>query len=156
MPVRPNTTLTKPKPKNGSTLHKEFMEAIQSGPANTVQVRATRVLDKHFNGKNLIPAQKGDLRNPKGTPRGRTLFKQVQMILQERCEVELVNGKRIASDRLYKAALAFVKKMEDGEFPFHKEFLDREEGKVPTRVAGHDGGPIKMYAAVAVDGPNAP
>lgn len=155
MPVRP-----KAKPKE--PLSKRFMKEVNTGPVETVKVRATRVLDsalpvKRCNGKNLESAQPGEVKvNNTGGVRGRSMLNEIRTILKERCELELKDGKKVVSTRFHMAAEAFVSKMEAGEFPFFKEFLEREEGKVPTRVAGHDGGPIKMYAAVAVDGPKSP
>lgn len=58
--------------------------------------------------------------------------------------------------RVDDAAEAFVMAMEGGSFIHMKEMLDREEGRVATRVANADGTPIKMYMGMPVDGDQAP
>jgi hypothetical protein len=47
--------------------------------------------------------------------------------------------------RLEDAANAYAQFMERGSFIHSKEFIDREEGKVPSRIADAEGNNIKLY-----------
>lgn len=58
--------------------------------------------------------------------------------------------------RREKAAMAYVDEMEAGSFAHHKEILDREEGKVPSRMATADGIPLKAFIAMPLEGDDAP
>jgi hypothetical protein len=58
--------------------------------------------------------------------------------------------------RLDVAAEAYVEAMEAGSFVHLKEVLDRQEGKVPTRVGNADGTNLKGYVGIPVDGEGAP
>jgi hypothetical protein len=72
------------------------------------------------------PGQSG---NPGGRPKGRTLLKTIRDLLYERGDPEA----------LEKIANGYIDAMKRGSFPHLKEFIDREEGKVPDRVANADG-----------------
>lgn len=71
------------------------------------------------------PGQSG---NPGGRPRGRTLLSVVRQMLAD-------------SDgmALEEVAAKYVEAMKKGSFPHLKEYIDREEGKVPDRIANADG-----------------
>ena len=58
--------------------------------------------------------------------------------------------------RLDAAAEAYVRMMEQGSFIHLNAFIERQEGKVPTRIADADGNSIKLYAGVPIDGEQAP
>ncbi len=76
-------------------------------------------------GKGFKPGQSG---NPKGRPRGRTLLTLVREMLQQN------EGKPLEV-----VAQAYINAMGKGSFQHLKEYIDREEGKVPDRVANADG-----------------
>lgn len=67
-----------------------------------------------------------------------------------------VNGRRVECTRFDKVAEAFVRAMEAGSYVHMKEYIDREEGKVPTRIADADGSNLKMYVNMPTDGDEAP
>jgi hypothetical protein len=46
--------------------------------------------------------------------------------------------------------------MKAGSFAHIKEYIDREEGKVPSRIAGANGESIKTYIGLPVEGDDAP
>jgi hypothetical protein len=85
-------------------------------------------------------------------PQGKRLLTRIKEILNEKSK--LPDGRR--STRFDDCAEAFVNAMEQGSFIHMKEFIDRQEGKVPNRVADADGGKIKMYIGVPLEGDEAP
>jgi hypothetical protein len=78
--------------------------------------------------------------NPGGRPKGRSITAYLNEML-ERTEIEGVDipAGSCGAEAL---ALVFFREAVAGKFPFAKEILDRTEGKVPDRYAGHDGGPL--------------
>lgn len=88
--------------------------------------------------------------NPGGKPR-KTLMGRVRQILKMKSR--MVPG----NTRLDDVAEAFVMAMTSGSFVHLKEYIDREEGKVPTRLADAEGGNLKLYVGMPTDDdPNAP
>lgn len=91
------------------------------------------------------PGQTG---NPNGKGRGKTLFTRVKEMMAE-------PPKDLAPPqvdcRQDKVADAFVDQMEKGSYIHTKEFIDREEGKVPNRHADADGKPIKLWVGMPTD-----
>lgn len=118
-----------------------------------------RAKDRHYKG----PAKHADpggeetpsrKRAPRSAPlpQGKRLLTRIKEILNERSKKP--DGRR--NTRFDDCAEAFVTAMEAGSFIHVKEFIDRQEGKVPTRVADADGNKLKMYVGIPVDGPDAP
>lgn len=89
----------------------------------------------------------GECRNPAGGPPGKRLLTRIREMLQER---SLKKDGRY-NERFDDVANAFVAMMEKGSFIHAKEFIDREEGKVPNRLAGSDGKNLKLYVGMPVD-----
>lgn len=85
-------------------------------------------------------------------PQGKRLLTRIREVLKERS----TNPRKKGRTRFDDVAEAFVKEMEKGTFIHTKEFIDREEGKVPTTVQNPDGSNIKMYVGVPIDGEDAP
>lgn len=85
------------------------------------------------------PGQSG---NPGGRPKGRTLLSVVREILAKEGEKGLTA-----------AARGYAKQMKRGNFAHLKEYIEREEGKVPDRIAGVEGEPvvIKIVRGVSMD-----
>ncbi len=83
------------------------------------------------------PGQSG---NPKGRPRGATVAGRISKILADE------DGKVATA-----LAKVFVSKGLKGDFKFAKELIDRVDGKVPDRHAGHDGGPLVREVAFDLD-----
>jgi hypothetical protein len=88
----------------------------------------------------------------KELPRGKTLLTRIK---------EILNEKSLRTDGRYNfrfddCAEAFVRAMEAGSFIHMKEFIDRQEGKVPQRIADADGNKIKLYVGVPLEGDEAP
>lgn len=79
---------------------------------------------------NLKPFQPGQSGNPGGRPKGRTVYKTVRELLYERAGGE---------EALEAIAEGYIDAMKRGSFPHLKEFIDREEGKIPDRLANADG-----------------
>jgi hypothetical protein len=61
------------------------------------------------------------------------------------------DGKPVDGTVMDSAAQGFVNMMIGGNFAHLKEYLDRENGKVPTRVADAEGKSMKMYVGVPTD-----
>lgn len=79
-----------------------------------------------------------------------SLLTRIKKILKQR-STRFPNGVR-ADD----VAEAYIRAMEQGSFVHLKEFIDREEGKVPTRIADADGGKMKAYVGMPLEGDQAP
>lgn len=135
--------------KNGK-LHTQFKREMNTGTVATVKQRTKRVMSAAF--RESIPAK--DTLSRKGV-RGRTLMQEVKQVLAERCKITRRNGKSYTSDRFHQVAVGIVESMEDKEFPFIKEFFERDEGKVTQPVEVDV--PVKMYGPAApVDNDQAP
>jgi hypothetical protein len=80
-------------------------------------------------GKGFMPGESG---NPGGRAKGRTVLSRVREILEDEAEGQAV-------------AVAYVGAMKCGSFQHLKEVIDREEGKVPDRVANADGSNLEQY-----------
>lgn len=78
--------------------------------------------------------------------RGKTLFNRIVQRLAERS----VKADGSANSRLDDVADAYVMAMEAGSFVHIKEVVDRQEGKVPNRIAGADGENLKLYIGMPV------
>lgn len=85
---------------------------------------------------------KGVSGNPGGRAKGPTLLSVVRTLLA-------ANGGK----GLKGAAQGYTKQMKRGSFAHLKEYIEREEGKVPDRIAGPDGGTpvLKILKGVSVD-----
>lgn len=156
--------LKRKKPK----LVEQITDIVQKG--DNVRVEVRKVLDNRIpppNGRphrNLESAQPGEIKpGNKGGQRGRSLWMEIQNCLKKRIEIryeqDAETGKQIkvVADGWQQAAEAFVDKaITDKDFNFLRELLERSDGKVPTKIAGDTDNPIKLYAAVPIDGPNAP
>ncbi len=82
---------------------------------------------------NLRPIKKGEVRNPKGRPKGESLTTKIRRILDE------PEGNGTKADKMMELAVQYARK---GDFRFFKEIIDRMDGKVPDRIANADGGAI--------------
>jgi hypothetical protein len=85
-----------------------------------------------FLSGNRYEIQKGEVKNPKGAPRG----KRITTLIEEALEGEL-GGRNVAeilAEQILKQALS-------GNYQFVREVLERVEGKVADRITGDsDGG----------------
>lgn len=89
-----------------------------------------------------------------GPQPGKTLLSCVKEELDSASE-------QLTSDGFYltkrqAVAQSLVKMAMLGSFAHQKEIMDRENGKVPDRVAGPDGDDLKLYIGMPLDGPNSP
>lgn len=93
------------------------------------------------------------LATAKHRPQGRGLLSAIMVKLQEPAmkDVRGPDGKFETATRLDVAADAYVRQMELGSFIHNKEIVERQEGKVPNRVAGADGDALKLYIGLPVD-----
>lgn len=83
----------------------------------------------------------------------KTFLDHVKKLLGEKSRKE--NGDY--NTRLHDAADAYAKMMESGSFVHVKEFIDREEGKVPSRISDAEGKNLKLYIGMPIDDePGAP
>ena len=84
--------------------------------------------------------------------RGITITTRVKQLMNERSKDK--DGKwRYRFDHV---AEMFAKKLEEGDFNFVREFMNRLEGRVPQRLANADGTNIKMYDNMPTEGEQAP
>lgn len=102
--------------------------------------------------------QVGQSANPAGALPGKRLLTRVKELLAELSKIRSKNPDGTPNTRFDDAADAFVQKMEEGSFIHLKEYIDREEGKVPTRHADADGKNLKLYVGMPVEDtdPDAP
>ena len=111
-----------------------------------VKVKKRKPLPAGFKKAQFQPGQSG---NPKGGRPRTTVYGAIQKMLDRKSPT----GKGTRRDDV---AEGFVKAMEGGSFVHAKEIIDREEGKVPNRIAGADGENIKLYAGMPLEGEEAP
>jgi hypothetical protein len=87
-----------------------------------------------------------------GRPVGQTFLSRVREILKTTSvHPDPMHPERMRFDD---AAEAFVRQMEAGNFQFHKEFIDREEGKVTQKI--DFGVTTKLYVGMPTEGEDAP
>jgi hypothetical protein len=110
-------------------------------------------------GKKPLPAGLVQFNRENGPPSkgmtkaaGKTLMKRIQELM--RLNSKDADGKYNPQQDII--ARAFIRAMETGSFNHLKEYIDREEGKIPQRIAGADGKNIKLYVGVATEGEEAP
>lgn len=84
--------------------------------------------------------------------KGKKILTRVKELMNERSR--LPNGQY--NYRFDDVANAIVTAMERGYWPAIQQFIDREEGKVANRIAGADGGNLKMYVSIPTEGEAAP
>lgn len=87
-------------------------------------------------------------RRTKARAKGKTLMSRVREIMKMPSNR---NGAPRGWTRFDDCSNAFVMAMETGSFVHMKEFIDREEGKVPTRLSDADGGNLKLYVGMPID-----
>lgn len=90
---------------------------------------------------NLIPAKKGEVRNPKGKPKGTKNFKT---IIEEFLDVETdamnpMSGKLEKLSVGQQVVIALLAKAKKGDVSAIKELLDRIDGKAEQKLI-HEGG----------------
>lgn len=88
--------------------------------------------------KNLIPAKKGEVRNPKGRGKGvpNTKTRLQRLLLLEQEMVNPVTGKKEMFTVAEQMDIAIVKEARQGNVRAYNALLDRLEGK----VGGDSGG----------------
>jgi hypothetical protein len=95
--------------------------------------------------KNLRPAKKGEVRNPKGRPPKRISLTdnlKDELLRIPEGKINGVENKRTNAELI---AIAWVRKMLKGDGVLIREALDRLEGRVKmsTELTGPGGGPIQ-------------
>jgi hypothetical protein len=93
----------------------------------------------------------GEVRNPNGPPKAKTqlyryLCNYLKMPLKE--IEKLLKEEKDTLTLVQHAALISAKKMAEGDWDRQKEVINRDEGKVPDRIAGPEGEPLKFYSGV--------
>lgn len=85
---------------------------------------------------NLIPAKPGEVRNPKGKPKGTLNFKTRAKWLLEATEeiIHPVTGKKVTISVADQIDVALIRAARKGESWAVKEVLDRLEGKSSQSV----------------------
>ena len=80
--------------------------------------------------------KKGQIANPKGRPKRRTLSEELHSLLQKEQKDGMTNMEALA--------VVILKQARKGRFPFIKEIFERMEGKVAdkTQITGADGKPL--------------
>ena len=82
-----------------------------------------------------IPFPKGVSGNPLGRPKKKTAMEEVRELL-------MADG---ASPSQTDVARKYIELMMKGSFSHLKEYIDRQEGKVPDRIADADGGKLGQH-----------
>lgn len=82
-------------------------------------------------GKGFKPGRSG---NPAGRPKHKTLMEAIR-------EKLLAEG---ANPSIEDIAAKYITAMNKGSFQHLKEYIDREQGKVPDRVANADGSNVRF------------
>jgi hypothetical protein len=88
------------------------------------------------NKENLIPAKKGEVRNPTGKPKGtrnRSTIVREWMEAIERAK-NPITGETEELSQADIATLAVLKKARSGDVYAYRELMDSAFGKVPDRV----------------------
>lgn len=135
------------------TLADKVRKEMNTGTVATVKPRVRRVISEQL--KEARPDFTDPAVRTKGRGnRGRKLSDEIRLVLKQKCKIVRKNGKYYTGTRFQQAAEAFVEEMEAGNFPFFKEFMERDEGKVATTVNLNDV-PVKMYDAPTT-GKNSP
>ena len=125
-------------------MHPRRISHVPSSNGNGHSRRATNGEIPQSRLRTVLP--------PKKRQQGKSLFTRIKELLRERS----VTPQGKYNTRFDDVANAFVKSMEDGSFVHLKEFIDRDEGKIPNRHANADGSNIKAYIAMPVDGDESP
>lgn len=97
-----------------------------------------------FTKGNSYRIKKGEVLNPKGRPKGRSLHDRLRAILDDP-----ENGERIVEELVMTA----INAANDGDFRFWKEIVERIDGKVPQRLSDADGGSLTFVIEEAVQSP---
>ena len=96
---------------------------------------------------NIIPHQwkPGESGNPKGAPRAKTnLYRYI-------CEYLEMGSKELASVKVKNLSLvrqAAYNTAVKMDWKRQQEIINRDEGKVPDRIAGPEGEALKFYAGI--------
>jgi hypothetical protein len=90
--------------------------------------------------KGLTPVKPGEVRNPKGCPKGLTVLQEIKQLLKLRVKDD-------KERRTYARAVAqsFVDMARTGSFVHAKEIIEREDGKVSSQIKINDGSDTKLY-----------
>lgn len=90
---------------------------------------------------NLIPAKKGEVRNPKGKPKGTKNFKTIieEFLTVETDAMNPMSGKLEKLSVGQQVVIALLAKAKKGDVPAIKELLDRIDGKAEQKLI-HEGG----------------
>jgi hypothetical protein len=89
--------------------------------------------------------KKGQSGNPKGRPKGESLTTKLRRVLDEG---DPKHGSK--AEALIAVAVSAARR---GDFRFFKEIIDRMDGKVPERIAGSDGEPLRIEVVYRQRGP---
>jgi hypothetical protein len=98
----------------------------------------------------MPPWQPGQTGNPLGRPKSIPIEARWRELLEAtELDGEPIKGGRQVADLLARKTLHDALK---GDAKARKEILDRVYGKVPLRIAGHDGGPVAVQMSWPDDG----
>lgn len=125
-----------------------IIRAIEVGPENGVKERLTKVINA---GLREAAAEPGEdrFKKTRGNPQKRFLS-----LVRKAMQRPIMHRGRLVS-RYEAAAEVFVEQTLLGEFPFHKELMERDEGKVTQPVSADVA--VKHYVGLPVgDDPEAP
>lgn len=104
---------------------------------------SNKKLDKDKRIDNLIPAKKGEIRNPAGRPKKENTYSDTLRDLLQGQDIEVnwtVNGKKksltVSSDKnlYYGVASAQIMEALKGNIQAQKEIVDRIQGKAPQGI----------------------
>jgi hypothetical protein len=84
---------------------------------------------------NLLPAKKGEVRNPTGRPKGsKNRKKLLEDLLNVTVQGKDLNGNRVEMTVLDRVALAQIRKAMNGDTQAYKEIMDGVFGKMKDDI----------------------
>lgn len=133
---------------------------IQSSPESVaLPVKVKRKTHNPNRGDIITRFKPGQPGGPGGLPGKRLLTRVRELLSVTKMNPDgtvKLNEDGTPQTDFDRAAKAYIKAMCKGSFVHLKEFIDREEGRVPHVISGLEENQIKVYVGLPVEGEEAP